>query len=600
MAIYGNFKGTTKSEFKLGKNGPRFWSVANGNPNEGDFFFDAATKQIYVWDGSAWVPLSDLFTEISVENYLDTNNGNINVSAPIVSTSNVIAEFFIGDGSQLTNLPKEPIANTIFIQTTGDDLNSGETWDDAVATFERALELAEDRQQLTVIEVGPGEYTTQGHLDMPDNTIIKATHRAVIVKPESGFEQRNVFRMGSGCFIEGILFENWQLDDIDNPTEGFAACFRPGAVINRAPYVHKIAVRSPPTWGIVPPPLDRNNANPLVPRGAGVVLADGAVVSQYSKYPNIMTWGATPVTHNGIGYCAKNGALINAVNAVSMWAHKHFLALSGGQIILSSCSTQFGDYTMVSSGSRERVQADSIANVTLTASTDAANLIYAANTTVIIDDMWTALDTTINPDTGNVYTQGWTSDDETYTRADAETFIQAVTWLVEAGDEEPIKNFAEGLFDFNGNTVFTEDKLDAFQFSFEVMRDDLLALLPSPTYDTQREMITEAVVALNNTLESPVKTTDPSIITAIGHTWTAIMAGVALTKIPPATNQATIEESILELNNGVVIASGQDDQGSALFIGGMKIDADTGELQGPPFESAVNRIATRAAIARSF
>jgi hypothetical protein len=50
----------------------------------------------------------------------------------------------------------------------------------------------------------------------------------------------------------------------------------------------------------------------------------------------------------------------------------------------------------------------------------------------------------------------------------------------------------------------------------------------------------------------------------------------------------------------VVIASGQDDQGSALFIGGMKIDADTGELTGPPFEQSVNRIATRAAIARSF
>ena len=37
-----------------------------------------------------------------------------------------------------------------------------------------------------------------------------------------------------------------------------------------------------------------------------------------------------------------------------------------------------------------------------------------------------------------------------------------------------------------------------------------------------------------------------------------------------------------------------------LFVGGMRIDADTGELSGPPFDQAVNRIATRAAIARSF
>jgi hypothetical protein len=78
------------------------------------------------------------------------------------------------------------------------------------------------------------------------------------------------------------------------------------------------------------------------------------------------------------------------------------------------------------------------------------------------------------------------------------------------------------------------------------------------------------------------------------------MAGVALTKIPPVLNEAKIQDSILELNQGLVIASGQDDQGSALFVGGMSIDSDTGELSGPPFTSAVNRIATKTVISRSF
>ena len=113
-------------------------------------------------------------------------------------------------------------------------------------------------------------------------------------------------------------------------------------------------------------------------------------------------------------------------------------------------------------------------------------------------------------------------------------------------------------------------------------------------------IITNLTAALINTINNPTKVSEPSTITAIGHTWNSIMTGVALTRIPPAKNKTTIEESILELNNGLVIASGQDDQGSALFVGGMKIDADTGELSGPPFDQAVNRIATRAAIARSF
>lgn len=483
-----------------------------------------------------------------------------------------------------------PIENTLFVQKGGNDYNEGTSWSEAFLTIEKALEVAQARASLTLIDIGPGTYTTQGHLDMPDNTLIRAAHRSVIIRPETGYEERNVFRMGSGCFIEGPVFEGWRLDDLDNPTEGFAISFRPGAVITRAPYAHKIVVRTNPFWGAVAPPLDRENANPLVGRGAGVVIADGSVCSQYSIYPNIMTWGATPVSHNGIGYVAKNGALINAVNAVSIWAHKHFLALSGGQIILSSCSTQFGDYTMVSSGSRQIVNPTEVTDGSLTVQTTAANAINAAKDT-IIDDMWDDL-----VDGG--YTVGWDSQDEVFTRRDAGTFIQSMYWVLLTANEKPMLDFAKGLFDTQGNKVYSIDKEPAFIRSFQFMRDEMKAL--ADVGNDADTIITNLVAALLDTIDDPQTVTEPSTITAIGHTWTAIMAGVALTKVPPGRNNATIEESILELNNGVVIASGQDDQGSALFIGGMKIDADTGELTGPPFEQSVNRIATRAAIARSF
>ena len=485
---------------------------------------------------------------------------------------------------------KVPIENAIFVQKNGDDTNDGEGWDTAFLTIEKALEEAATRNGVvTLIDIGPGTYITQGNLDMPDNTLIRAAHRSVIIRPATGFEERNVFRMGSGCFIEGPVFEGWRLDSLENPTVGFAVSFRPGAVITRAPYVHKIVVRTNPTWDTVAPPLDRDNGNPLVGIGAGVVLADGLVCSPYSIYPNIMTWGATPVSHNGIGYVAKNGALINAVNAVSIWAHKHFLALAGGQIILSSCSTQFGDFTMVSSGTRLIIAPEEV-TIPLTIQTTAATAIDT-NRETIIDDMWDAL-------VANNYTVGWDSEDEEFTRRDANTFLQSMIWVLQTGNEKPMLDFAKGFFDTQGNEVFSSDKLNAFIFSFEYMRDDIIAL--ADVNNAADAIVTALVDALVSTLSDPVKVSEPSVITAIGHTWTAIMAGVALTKIPPARNFATIEESILELNNGIVIASGQDDQGSALFIGGMKIDADTGELTGPPFEQSVNRIATRTAIARSF
>jgi hypothetical protein len=117
---------------------------------------------------------------------------------------------------------------------------------------------------------------------------------------------------------------------------------------------------------------------------------------------------------------------------------------------------------------------------------------------------------------------------------------------------------------------------------------------------TSKAAIDGLFAALRSTLTSPVFRKEPSRITAIGHTWSAVMAGVALTKVPPSLNQATIRDSILEEEDGVVIASGQDDQGNALFVGGLEITADTGELGGPPFDQAVRRVATRAAISRSF
>ena len=302
-----------------------------------------------------------------------------------------------------------------------------------------------------------------------------------------------------------------------------------------------------------------------------------------------MTWGATPVTSNGIGYCAKNGALINAVNAISIWAHKHFMALGGGQIILSSCSTQFGDFSLWSEGSRQIVYPTGVIGVTLSIQLTAAAVIDLA-ASEIIDIMWDNL-------VANDYTIGWTAADELYTRRDAANFIQCISWVLQSADEIPMENFSKGFFNTIGVSVIEPAKLDAFLFAWEDMRDQMIAL-PDVNIDSQ-DIITALVTALESTVTDPDLRTEPSTITAISHTWTGVLAGVALTKIPPAFNRATLEASIIEKNDGVVIASGQDDQGSALFVGGMKINADTGELSGPPFDSAVGRIATKSAIAFS-
>jgi len=339
-----------------------------------------------------------------------------------------------------------PVENVLYVQKAGNDKNSGNSWSNAFVSIEAAVKAADIRNTLTLIQVGPGVYFTKGHIDVPDNTVIQSSHRTVFIKPEIGYEERNTFRLGSGCFLEGFIFEGFRLDSLDDPTEGFAVCFRPGALITRVPYVHKVAVRTPPYWTTIAPPLDVSNGNPLVGRGAGVVLADGAVLDPDSVFPNIMTWGATPVTHNGIGYCAKNGALINAVNAISIWCHKHFLAMSGGQIILSSCSTQFGDFTLVSQGSKQTISPYEV-DFPLTIQEIVSDEIDT-NTDTIIDNLISEL-------VSQGYTDNWPQNYTTLTRRDAGLFLQAMSWVLSTSNEKPMLDFSKGLFNVTGNRAFT-------------------------------------------------------------------------------------------------------------------------------------------------
>jgi hypothetical protein len=70
--------------------------------------------------------------------------------------------------------------------------------------------------------------------------------------------------------------------------------------------------------------------------------------------------------------------------------------------------------------------------------------------------------------------------------------------------------------------------------------------------------------------------------------------------VPPARAARRIQRSIRQLNGGRVRFSGQDDAGNAVFVGGLTIDARSGQLGGPPFDSALRGRLTRGVISRSY
>jgi hypothetical protein len=579
---FRGFQGETGPVGPAGPRGPRGFQGEKGDPgNFVNFGLIGASTDIddrpaSAEDGEAWGLIEDGTITIFI-----WSDGEWLDAGPITSPTDF------------------PIANTLFVSTSGDDANGGASEQTAVASIERAVELATAREEPTLIRLGPGVYESEGHIDLPDNCAVLAAHRTVTIIPAPGFEERNVFRLGSGCFVEGPTFAGWRLDDLDNPREGFAIAFRPGAVIRRVPYAHKIVAYRGQPPNLVTAPLDRNAGNPAVGRGMGVCIADGATISAFSAFPNIMTWGATPSSPNGIGYCARNKALINAVNAVSLWSHKHHLTLGGGQIILSSCSTQFGDWSLWSEGFGQSLRLPPV--TTYAADGTVAPLIEAA-ADAIIDAMWSAL-------VAEGFTATWTSQDEVFTRRDAAIFLQAVGFALTEGKQRAMNEFARGLFipvedDSDPSIctlepVFPDDKLGAFIFSFEHMRDSINAL--TGVGAAAQTAVTNLVAMLNGAIDDPLFRKERSLITAIGHQWTFPLSGVTRSAVPPvfggSGRASRIARSVRQRKGGRVQFSGQDDQGNAVFVGGLEINARTGQLGGRPFDSAVELRSIEAAIA---
>ena len=504
--------------------------------------------------------------------------------------------------------PDNTEPKVFYVRSDGSNTAAGRNKHTAYRDVEHALERAALQGQPWTVVLLDG-LSTAGELDVPDNCTVMGANfqRRTIIQPTSGNAQRNVFRCGNGAHIVNIKFTGWQIDDFDNPTTGFGMVFRPGAVILPwgVPYGQNCVVSSSATDVPTPLPMDAEAGNPAHPRGGGCVLADASVLSAYSVYPNIMTWGFTPSSANGMGFVARNRGFINPVNAIGVGAHRHFMCLDGGRMVVSGSSSQFGDYSFWSEGFTQQIAPIKI-NPAVLATMPSAGSVIAAQKTALIDDMWSFLATSYGAGT-------WPTGYEALTRKDGGLFLDALGASLTHGFERPMLNFAEGMFRFNGVCVYTYGYHAAFKASWDRM---LASLLASGALTVgAATMATALVTALKATMDNywfeigtgpaptpvvRVRRKFRSLLTAINHQLTAPRAGVEFFRVPPARDARRIDRSIVQRNGGKVIFSGQDDSGNARFVGGLRIDARSGQLGGPPFDSAIRGRVTRAVLSRSY
>lgn len=549
--------------------------------------------------------------EISSGTIIADLNGNASTASALQTARNINGVPF--NGTQNINIdapPSHSVYKTVYVSPEGSNTSTGRNENRPVSSIERALEIIEsqgDSAGWTVKILG--DVNTAGNIPVPDFTTILSSNmqRRSIIRPLNGGEENNVFLCGNGVHLYGLKFTGWQIDDFNNPTKGFAMAFRPGAIIlpGGVPYGQNCVVSSVTTDVPTPLPMDAPGGNPAHPRGGGCVLADASVLSAYTVYPNMMTWGFTPSTANGLGYVARNRGFVNPVNAIGIGAHRHFMCLDGGQMVVSGSSSQFGDYSFWSEGSIQRVVPLKV-NPAVLATQGAAATIINGVRVALINDAWSFL-------VANHSANTWPAGFETLTRKDSGLFLDALAACLVHGFERPMLNFAEGMFRFDGTCVYTY----SFHAAFKACWDRLVAQLIAGG------QLTSGAVAFVNALVARLKATMDnywfevgsgpaptpvekvrrklrSEITAINHQWTAPLAGVEYFRVPPARAARRIQRSIVQRNGGRVKFSGQDDAGNAVFVGGLVIDARSGQLSGPPFDSAIRGRVTRAVISRSY
>lgn len=559
--------------------------------------------------------------------------------------------------------------NKIYVAADADPGGNG-SYMKPYQTLEEAFAFMNSVSYPISISVMPGSYYTEGNLSLRDNCSVVATNgqyatNIYLYNSNNGpgedwalydAIEENCFLVGSGCYIQGFAFRNMRVDSFDNPTKGFAVAFRPGSTILRSPYVKDCSQVSNYTTRSIAAPLDPINANPLVGRGGGVLLADRAVLDPDTIFPYMLAFGATPRSPNGMGYVAKNGAGINGIGSITIFQRCAFYALNGGQVTLNNSGTQFGDISMRAKGFTYVVEPNELVGV-------ASNVLISSNTfadaidtnrNLIIDDMWEQI-------YSNYVVNFDYPIDEALTRRDANNFIQSIYYDIISGGQTSSRNFAAGLFDYKGDHVFTVFNppnpnavyagsvanvlalpaansvspntayivydfatniyagdvymsngstwtniganetilLDAFLYSFDRMRSYMLTLTSVPA---EEDMLNAIVGLITGTVGNPQKLLFGSLIESLAHQFNLAGAGVNKNALPLNFRRVgkplPASGSVLKEDNGRVRWSGADELNNQYFAGGLKINGRTGRLEGRPFTSSVRRLARRAANSR--
>ena len=298
-----------------------------------------------------------------------------------------------------------PNKNTIYVSKSGSDSNVGNSISSTKLTIKGALNAATSG---TSIIIYAGDYTEVNPLIIPENVSIIGQDERVNVIPKN--ITQDVFKLNSGSSIDGITVVNHKYPSFAfslkstvnikiSPTINNCSSITGPFLADGTLFVPYVTVQNSSITPGASPLLDADvpdvNKRINITGAGGGIFIDGSEIISQSLYKNVIVDQFISSNQGGIGVHATNNATIIIQNSISKFCTVGFKATNGGYIDLTSCTTEYGTYGIVSdgyystpyidSGIISTSQFSSVSNISITNQGTG----YSSNPSVVVGTQWT-------------------------------------------------------------------------------------------------------------------------------------------------------------------------------------------------------------------
>jgi hypothetical protein len=519
------------------------------------------------------------------------------------------------------------VARTFYVTMAGSDANTGTSLSVPLATVNAALVKLAALNQPGIVIVQPGEYVVQPDTDIPPNCALYGYDlRVTKLRLPNGLSQNNMFRLTSGCKVRGFTFtglqhesppsydnttaglaatDQWEyftvsgvlyrnVDDAAElaehdypPEKGFAFVFKPGANITRSPYVSDCSMLHDFTYDQMTLPIDRETGNPLMPRGAGNLRADGSVLAPSSTLRSVVIDSFTSINPNGYAYLMTRNAFVQLVSVFTNWSRYGLWCHDGGQVTVANSNSTFGDYALVSTGFRYTIRIPDPVGEPRGFYVPAADAITEQRD-IIVEEVYALLADEF------VEVQEFTIEQEELTRRDLRTLLRELADDLRSGQDRGSQFFIKGLFDWNAEYFFDPALKPIFLASYEYTYDRILArcALISPAQSMLRSLID----LIKTSIDDPedIRLGFPSVVEATGQQFSYVGSGVNFNSLPYSQRGTGLAGDPalvnLKVNGGRIYATFSTEMGDTYLGEDLRVDFERGTVEGQAFSRGVQNI----------